>query len=281
MKQIACIVIVISILLMRGGALRAADMPSVGAGQTGTSISLGYDGGYLYYKEIMNNTTLDKDTGWLNGGYFELRGDNEYMFVRITLDYTRTDSATYSGALQNGTPLSMKTKEEFSQREINLGYKALNFSAATLSPYAGAGYWYWKRGENNLPDYQETYSWWYVAVGVNLACRYHKWLFGLDGAVEFPFASEMTTNIAGQVDTATFNIKSRPGFRAEIPISYLVRKDEDMSLFLFGTPYYQRWNIGASDTVILTQGGTPVAIAIEPKSTTDIYGFRLGLGVNF
>jgi hypothetical protein len=153
-KKIAYIVI--SILLMRGGVLHAADVPSAGANQTGTTISLGYDGGYLYYKEIMNNTTLDKDTGWLNGEYAELRGDNEYMFVRITIDYTRTNSATYSGALQNGTPLSMKTKEEFSQREINFGYKALNFSAATLSPYAGLGYRNWKRGENNLPDYQET-----------------------------------------------------------------------------------------------------------------------------
>jgi hypothetical protein len=281
MKKITFLVSVISFLLMYTGILRASDTPSVGAGQTGTTLSLGYDGRYLYYKEIMNNTTLDKDTGWLNGGYFELRGDNEYMFVRIAIDYTMTDSATYSGALQNGTPLSMKTRESFSQREINLGYKALNFGAATLSPYAGFGYWHWRRGENNLPDYQEDYTWWYVAVGANLACRYHQWLFGLDGAVEFPFASEMTTSIAGQVDTASFNIKSRPGFRAALPIQYRIYKDEDMNVFLFGTPYYQRWNIGASDTVVLTQGGVPVATALEPKSITEIYGIRLGLGVNF
>jgi len=281
MKQIVCTVMVISILFMCKGPLLAADTPSIGAGQTGTTISLGYDGGYLYYKEIMNGTTFDKDTGWLNGGYLELRGDNEYMFARITVDYIWTDSAMYSGALQNGTPLSMRTREVFFQGEMNLGYKALNFSTATVSPYTGLGYRNWKRGEDNLPDYQETYCWWYAVVGANLAWRYRQWLFSLDGAVAFPFASEMTTNVAGQYDTATFNLKSRPGFRAEIPINYLLHKDEDVSLFLFGTPYYQQWNIGASDAVILTQGGTPVAAAFEPKSITDIYGFRLGLGVNF
>ncbi len=275
------IILAIALCLMYSGISSAAEEPVMGAGQTGTTLSFGYDGSSLSYKECVNSSVIDKDTGWLNGGFLELRDDSDDAFTRIIIDYTMSNSANYAGALQNGTPLSMKTREEFSQFETNFGYKALNFGTATLSPYAGLGYRDWKRGENNLPDYREDYSWWYVAVGTNLAYRYYEWLLGFDAAVVFPFQSEMTTNIAGQVDNATFNIKSRLGFRAEFPINYNVYRDENMNMFVFGTPYYQRWNIGASGTIVLTQGGVPVGTAFEPKSTTDIYGIRLGLGINF
>ena len=260
----------------------AAEQNKSGANITGTSLSLAYDGNYTYYKEVVNGEGLDRDTAWQSGAFLELRGDSEYLLVRVTASYTVSTVAKYTGALQDGTPLNMGTKETFYQGELNMGYKALNFGRATLSPYVGIGYLDWKRGENNLPDYQEDYSWWYAAIGLNFAAKYNRWYFSLDGAVLFPFDSEMTTNIAGQVDTATFNIKSRPGYRAEVMLSYDAYKNENMTLFVFTTPYYRRWNIGQSPPVMLTQGGTPIGFsAYEPKSSTDVFGLRIGIGVNF
>jgi hypothetical protein len=284
MKKIILSLALAHVLFLGSGLSFAEDTKNPGAGETGSMVSLGYDGSYLYYKETLNGSYLDKDTGWLNGGFLEMRGDNEDMFTRITIDYTMTNKATYSGSLQGGgttTPYTATTKEEFYQGEVNMGWKALNFGAATLSPYAAIGYRDWKRGQDNLPDYLEEYTWWYAAVGANLAYRHDKWFFSLDGAVAYPFSAEMTTTIAGQVDPATFNIKPRPGYRVEIPTRYRVYRDQDMTLFIFGTPYYQRWKIGASDPVTLTQGGTPVGTAIEPDSTTDVYGIRIGVAVNF
>lgn len=203
MKKITFILSLAVILTMCNNLALAGETKNSGAGQTGTTISVGYNGSYLYYQEVVNGNVLDKDTGWLYGGYAELRGDNEYLLVRMSVDYSWTDSAKYTGALQNGTPLTMTTREVFYRGELSIGYKALNLGSATLAPYAGVGYLDWKRGEDNLPGYQEDYSWWYVAVGLNLAYRYNKWLFTLDGAVDFPFQSEMTTNVAGLFDKAT------------------------------------------------------------------------------
>ena len=281
MKKIVFIICFACILSICNDFALAEEATSSGAGQTGTTMSMGYNGSYLYYQEVVNRNVLDKDTGLLYGGYVEVRGDNAYLLVRISFDYSWTDSAKYTGALQNGTPLSMTTREEFYRGELSIGYKALNFGSATLTPYAGIGYLNWKRGEDKLPDFQETYSWWYIAVGLNLAYRYNKWVFALDGAIEFPFQSGMTTNTAGLFDTATFNIKSRPGYRVEASVNYTVYTNDDLKILVFGTPYYQRWNIKQSDLVILTQNGVPVQYAYEPKSNTDFYGLKIGIGVNF
>lgn len=281
MKNIFFVVGLISVLLMSGTVSSAAETGSSGAGQAGTSMFLGYDRGYLSYKESVNGEVLDKDTGWNNGIYIEVRNDDESMFTRFLFDYIETNTATYTGSLQNGTPITMATEEKFLTLEGNAGFKALNFSAATLSPYAGLGYRDWKRGSNNLPDYQEDYSWWYVAAGGNLAYRFGKLVIAADVAIVYPFGSKMTTNVAGMVDEATFHIKPHPGYRLEVPINYEISRDEDMKVFVFATPYYQKWKFGASDPVTLTQGGTPVGIYLEPDSTTAMYGFRIGVGLNF
>jgi hypothetical protein len=282
MKNVFFAVSLISGLLMCTTVSGAANTASPGAGQNDVSVFIGYDGSYLSYKEFINGDVIDKDTGWNNGGYVELRKDDEYAFARFLFDYVATNSATYTGSLQNGTPVSMSTKEKIFVTELNAGYKVLNFGTATLSPYAGIGYRDWKRGSDNLPDYEEDYSWWYVAAGGNLAYRSSKRLvIAADVAVVYPFTSKMTTNIAGVVDEATFEIKPRFGFRAELPITYEIPRSDSTKFFVFGTPFYQEWKFDASDPVTLTQGGVPVGTAFEPESTTVVYGFRVGVGLNF
>ncbi len=282
MRKTAFIIIVLSLMLCTNGI--ADESKSVGTAQKGTTLSLAYDGNYLYYKEVAGGEGIDRDTSWQSGAFLELRGDNEFLFARIATSYVMSTSARYTGALQNGTPLTTDTKEQIYNGEVNVGFKALNLGPTTLSPYAGIGYHFWRRGEDNLPVYQEDYKWWYVAAGLNFAARFDKLLLSLDGAVMFPFDAEMKTSTAGLYDEATFNIKSRPGFRADASISYTVYSNEGLNLVVFTNPYYQRWNIGASDSVLLTRGGTPVlptTYVYEPKSNTDIYGVRIGLGINF
>lgn len=281
MKNVFFVVSLISVLLMSGTVSGAADTASSGAGQADVSVFLGYDRSYLSYEEFMNGGSLDKDTGWNNGAYVEVRKDDEETFARLLFDYVTTKSATYTGSLQDGTPLTMSTEEKIFVVEVNAGYKALNFSTATLSPYVGVGYRDWKRGTDNLPNYQEDYSWWYVAAGGNLAYRFSRLVIAADVALVYPFGAKMTTNVAGVVDEASFDIKPRFGYRAELPVNYEISKAEDMRIFVFGTPFYQKWKFGASDPVTLTQGGIPVGTAIEPESTTVMYGFRVGLGLNF
>ncbi|HUJ18635.1 MAG TPA: hypothetical protein VL197_11650 [Nitrospirota bacterium] len=281
MKYIISVMSLVCVLLISGTIACAAEPESTGAGLTGTSVFLGYDRSYLSYEESMNGGVLDKDTGWNNGVYVEARHDDESLFARFLFDYVETNSATYAGSLQNGTPITMSTEEKFLTFEGNVGFKALNFSTVTLSPYAGLGYRDWKRGSDNLPDYREDYSWWYVAAGGNVAYRLSRLVIAADFALLYPFSSKMTTNIAGLVDEATFDIKPHLGYRVEVPVNYEISQNNDVKIFVFGTPFYQKWKFGASDPVTLTQGGMPVASAIEPDSSTVMYGFRVGVGLNF
>ncbi len=281
MKKAYFVVSFIVVLLISGTIPRVAHSAGKGADQTGTSIFLGYDRSHLDYEEFVNGAVLDKDTGWNNGVYFEARTDNEQGFARFLVDYVMTNSATYTGALQDGTPLTMSTKEKFLTVEANGGLKALNFGSGTLSPYLGLGYRDWKRGTDNLPNYQEDYWWWYVAGGANLAYRLNRLVIAADAAVVYPFIARMTTNVAGLFDEATFKLKPRLGYRAELPITFEIVRDKNIKLLIFGTPFYEKWHVGQSDTVTFTQGGVPVATAFEPESKTTMHGFRAGLGLNF
>ncbi len=266
-----------------------ADQQQVaGSGQSGFSVSAGYNGAQLNYKEIDPNArgVLDKDTGWQNGATVEGRYDGEVLkvpfFMRANFDYLGSGSTRYNGALQNGTTLIMTTSENIYKTEFNAGFKVWNPMSFTLAPYLGIGYRDWERGKDVLPDYKESYTWWYGVAGANLAYRATgRLLLGLDAALLLPISPEMQTNVAGLYDTATFHIRSRAGYRVQLPASYDVYKDEKYKIFTFLTPYYERWNVGQSPVVTLTRGGNPVATGIEPTSHADLYGVKVGVGINF
>jgi hypothetical protein len=283
----ACFVSVI--MLFSLGGMAAGQGGSDGSGQRGLTWSLGYDGSYFSYKETANGGTLDQDTGWMNGLFLEAQYDTKEIFLRGSVDFSGSNSATYKGALQNGTPVTMQTSEFFYQVEGAVGYKALNFSHATLSPYVAIGYRYWDRGEDNPPDYLETYTWGYAALGCNFSYWYGKGLIGLDASIQFLIDPQMQTDAGGLFDTATFNLKPEPGFHIEVPMTYDISRSQLRTVSLFARPYYQRWNIGASDPVLLTQNGSPLLdpstgqplYAFEPDSHTDIYGIKFGVSINF
>jgi hypothetical protein len=284
----ACFVSII--LLFSVGGVEAGQEGSEGAGQRGLSLSIGYDGSYFSYKETMDGGVLDQDTGWMNGLFLEAQYDKKEMFIRGSIDVNGSNSATYKGELLNGTPLTMKTSEFFYQSEASVGYKVLNFSNATLSPYFAIGFRYWDRGENNLPNYLETYTWGYAALGGNFVYRYGKGLIGLDASIQFTIDPTMQTDTGGIYDTATFNLKPEPGFHIEVPMTYEVNQGMLSKMSFFARPYYQRWNIGASDPVLLTQNGFPANnpltgqppfYVFEPDSHTDIYGVKFGVSVNY
>ena len=272
------IVLAVGVLMFMYVGIAFADE---GAGQSGPSVAIGYDGVYLNYKEYVSGRVVDQDTGWQNGGFAEVRYDDHYVFVRANFDGVGSNNAKYTGQLQNGTPISLTTRERIYIGELDAGVKALNISTSTLSPYLGIGDREWDRGQDVLPDYKEKYTWWFGAAGVNYAYKINKWTIGIDGALLWPFDLKMETDTAGLTDNATFKIQSRLGYRVELPINYEVYSSKAMKMFVFGTPHYEGWNIGQSPTITLTSGGVPVAMAFEPKSITNIYSIRVGVGFNF
>jgi hypothetical protein len=264
-----------------------AEQP-VGAGVSGFSLSVGYNGAELNYREIdpISGGILDKDTGWLTGATIEARYDGTIsdvpFFVRANFDYSTSKSATYTGSYQNGTPLTMVTPETIYKGEFNLGYKLPSVWHCTLAMYVGIGYRDWERGQDVLPDYTEHYTWGYGSVGANFNYRVvDQLLVGFDAALLVPFDAHVKTDIDHLVDTATFPLQTRLGYRFQVPVSFDIIKIKGFKLFTFVTPYYERWNVGQSPWVLLTIGGVPVGYAMEPSSHTDFYGVKAGFGINF
>jgi len=281
-KKLASLALALCLSLTATAAWAADDIP--GAELKGLSLTLGYQGAYMYYSErnALTNNELDKDYGWMSGGFADVRYDFNAAFARLRFDAMGSNRATYDGALQNGTPLKMYTHEFMYKSEFDLGYKLFDQDQATFSPYMGIGYRSWRRGENVQPSYVEDYTWWYTVLGVNHMFRTGKWLLGVDASLLFPFAMKMETDMRGLYDKATFDIKSKTGFRVETPVSYEIYASGDTRLSLTGIPFYERWEIGKSPTVTMTRNGNATSDSYyEPKSTTDILGVRIGLGLQF
>lgn len=254
-----------------------------GPGNNGFYLMAGYDGNSLNYKEYdRSGAFADRDTGWQNGFDVQARYETNRIWLRGLFEYSKSNDSKYKGTSLSGVPMHLKTPEDFYRYEFAIGYKILNIGGAALTPYVGIGYRDWRRGENALPDYLEKYTWGYVPVGLNYVSRFDRWTIGADVALQFPFNMDAKTDMDHAIDSATFHLKARTGFRAELPVSVDISKSADaMKVFGFLTPYYQHWGIGASNDVTVTSGGVPVGILYEPKSDTNIFGFQVGIGVNF
>jgi len=254
-----------------------------GSGNHGLTVMGGYNASHMKYTE----GTLDSDHGYIGGIHAGLRLENRILWSRLTVDYTWTNSANYDGGVQdlqgNTAPYSASTSEKIYLYEGDIGFKLFNEGTATLTPYVGLGYRFWRRGNDSLPDYVEKYTWYYCAAGLNYVWRIGRFTVGADAAALIPFNMKMTTDIAGQIDKASFNIKSSIGVGARLPLTYDVYNGrlKPVRVFVFLTPYYRYWAVKASDVVTLTENGAQAGQAIEPNSRTHMYGANIGLGVNF
>lgn len=264
-----------------------------GAGRSGFALSLAYDGAQFNYKEETNPyvglgiLNKYKDTGWLNGVAFDARYDGSVadipFFARANFDYLNSANATFTGSAQGGTPTLFNTTELIDRIEFDAGWKALNFRRVTLAPYLGIGFRYWERGTGNMGngDYKETYAWMYGVAGADFAYKAaKKLLLGVDAALLLPVRPEMKTDRAGAIDTTWYGLGFRLGYRIQLPASFDVYTNKDYKVFTFLTPYYEIWNIGQSSSLLLVKNGiTTGQLSIEPRSHTELYGLRVGIGI--
>jgi hypothetical protein len=297
-KQVKKAALVILFLASILSGLAFAQEPQdevAGAGQSGVALSLAYDGAQFNYKEESNPyvglgiLNKDKDTGWLNGVAFDARYDGTVwdtpFFARVNFDYLNSSNATFTGSAQGGTPTLFNTTELIDRIEADAGWKALNFRRVTLSPYLGIGFRYWERGTGNMGngDYKETYAWMYGVAGGDFAFKpAEKLLLGIDAALLLPIRPEMKTDRAGAIDTTWFGLGFSLGYRIQLPASFDIYTDKDYKVFTLLTPYYEKWNIGQSPSLLLVKNGISNGqLALEPKSYTDLYGVRVGVGIRF
>jgi len=277
--------IVFLVIAAAGGAPMAQGQPAPDF----SSFCVGLTYHSLDYRESEGGAILDKDTGSLWGFHVDWRRDFRRVFVASSLSFSATSSATYDGFLQDGSgnaiPYSFDTEpESFFLLRANLGYKAAEAGSITISPVVGFGYRDWVRGKDDYStyDYREDYYWFFADGGLRLDAKRDRWRFGLQGEIAYPIAPRMETDMNGEFPAMTFSLGAVPAFLAEGSIRYDFAESYGQRFFLAIQPFYQRWGIGKSNTIVATDAydGNQYAID-EPKSATSIYGLTLGLGISF
>ena len=200
------------------------------------SFKAAIDLNYLSYMETgTEGEAIDGDTGWLGGLFLEDRYDSEEVFLCLSLSVTGTNSATYLGSYQDGTATSNTTSEYIILTEADAGYKVYNSGSVSIAPYAGIGYRFWSRGENNAAtgDYVEYYYWNYCNAGIEFTVRKNDVLLSAGGGIYLPWHMRMETDVNGYYDNAVFKLGRKPGFHIEGTADYTFYRDNDMAVSVF------------------------------------------------
>lgn len=225
------------------------------------------------YKEDLTPPLKSTETGWIPQvrlGYSYL-ADDRFYFRAFGEASVADDDTDYDGSTQGGVPLKDTTRNDFARLEMNAGWTFKGNLPVSITPYAGAGWRYWKRDIG----YNETYSWWYIPVGVKLLYPMAEgFSIGLNASVNFMCDGRMT--ISFKDDTfanTTLQLGNRPGGLVELPVSWRPRVNWAFTV----TPWYEYSEIGESPWERLNYAdGTYTGFVVrEPSSRTHQYGIRL------
>ena len=271
--------------LMIVAVLMLISLPTVSQADTLTGSSLQLGVGYRY-KEDLPGALKSTESGWLpdvNLSYTYKKKSN--FFARIYGDYASAD-ITYDGTTQGGTPISYSdSHQKFFKFEADFGYAFGVTDKFLLIPYIGYGYRYWERGQARTTStyitYEEDYSWSYAPIGLKADYDINeRWNIGGTIAVNIMFNGKMNaypSRVIAGLNDPEFTLGNKIGFYADLPITYKLSTNWS----IVGTPWYEYSQIGRSDNVNITYGKTVIGYAYEPDSTTNQYGFNLGVSYSF
>jgi hypothetical protein len=259
---------------------------SQAASTAGSSLQLGVGYRYFDYKEDLPAALRSTESGWLpdvNLSYTYKKKSNFY--ARIYGDYASAD-ITFDGTTMGGTPISFSdSHQKFFKFEADFGYAVGVADNFLLIPYIGYGYRYWERGQARktatYTTFEEDYSWSYIPIGLKADYDINeRWNIGGTIAINIMFNGKMKaypSKVIAGVNDPEFDLGNKIGFYVDLPITYKLTSNWS----IVGTPWYEYSEIGQSNNVNITYGGTVVGYAYEPGSKTNQYGFNLGASYSF
>ena len=215
------------------------------------------------YEERQGSYVPDSEKAWMNGAHLSYKSQDsntkEYWEVR----YDKTNQNThYDGHyLVSGLPVQSTTENRIS--DFQVVYAVPINDKKNQYVYAGIGNRNWKRSLS--ANQNETYEWSYIPVGYRNEFKINK---KVDGAVDVSAKFMFDGTMKAEEDNMKFTLGNKPGFRAEVPITY--KMDTEWALKL--TPWYEFSAIGRSNVV----GGY-----YEPDSVTHQYGVNVGVQYSF
>lgn len=215
------------------------------------------------YEERQGSYVPDSEKAWMNGVHLSYKSQEattkEYWEARY--DVTNQNTHYDGHYLASGLPVQSTTENRISDIQVVYGIPINNEKNQYI--YAGIGNRNWKRGLSK--NQNETYNWSYIPVGYRNEFKINeKVAAAVDVSAKFMFNGTMKA----EENNMEFTLGNKPGFRAEVPITY--NMDEQWALKL--TPWYEYSAIGKSNVV----GGY-----YEPDSVTHQCGMNIGVQYSF
>jgi hypothetical protein len=270
-----CIIVLAAVAAAARPLAARADMNAIRQSDSDVSLEAGFS--RFLYKETVAGSLFDSEHKWLPTATLSARvlaADNAYgPFQNLYLELrgqAAIGTATYNGALQDGTPFNGSTAERIQELTGRIGHGFDLFGAALLIPFGEIGYRYWARSLQGQGGYDEDYSNGEVMLGLlaQVSPLPHL-VLSVEGAAGQTFGGSMT---AGQPVSATFGLGDKPTWRVGGKLGYAVSP----RLEITGGLQYEQLQYGASNLV-----QTGLGPAFEPDSRTRETTLQIGLSYHF
>jgi len=275
-KYAACVVIFVWVLLPL--CANAGELIS-----TNNTFELGMTYYKFDYKEDVDPPLKSTEDGWLPGVYFGYTYNRpDGVYTKLFLEYSSGD-VDYDGTTQSGTPVRFNdSAQELYRYEWNIGYTFSVSKTFSLTPFAGIGYRFWRRGKSEIRasfvTLQEEYEWLYVPVGLRADVVLSRRLsLEPSAGVRLVFDGTMTvlySDIYAVNNDPELDLGNKIGWWAELPVRY--RFAQHWSFVV--TPWYAYSAIGKSDEAFVSDGQTTLVV-YEPSSRTHQYGLKFAIAL--
>lgn len=228
---------------------------------------------------------LDKESGILPGLILEIGKSKGQWRLSGKLS-GHAGGVTYSGQTNGGVPISTVTKQQITDVGLRAEYSFENTPRIIKGIYFSAAQHYWRRDiqptrtANGSPvaGLLEKYQWWQLNVGANvLLLRTERSQWMLDFSLMRISDPRISIYFSGLYDDASLALGERWGSRVSLPW----RHSLGQSTTLLVEPYIERYKLGRSKSVPLSNHGFPIGTLFEPNSEYSNLGLAIGLRRDF
>jgi hypothetical protein len=268
------------------GCLMLAPLNAMAQPQNGMELSVSASALNFGYKEFDDSgALLNREDGLIPGVAFSLNRYQNKWLMAADFSY-HTGSVQYQGQTTTGIPANSTTHQKITDVSAHAERWITTQGGWDWAPYFGAGFHQWVRDIQpttlasgaTASGLYETYDWGLVFGGGKFTLydsgKSH-WVG--DMRLTYHVMPKMKVDFRGQYDNATLPLGARLGTRLAFPWRY----ELDSQTSLMVEPFYERFELGRSDTVIITSNGVAAATAFEPRSISQHYGLQVGISEHF
>lgn len=261
-----------------------------------------YLGPDLFYRDYSEEEITPGFKSDEFGTLFGLQASYDYVkrnsvYVGVGFRYGGGETK-YDGGLQDGTgtiiPATSTTDNQFFNVEGRLGYTFApdRKRRFLISPFVALGYHQWDReisgnvtipgfGQFQVADTSEVYSWGYVGPGFHAEYKVsRKFDIGLNAKLMVMLGGRIKVEDSFQgvvFDEGSGDLGNTLQYEVELPITYHLVENPRSAIDLKLTPYFRSQDISRGQVFELSSG----SFAVEPASTTVVFGATLGVQFRF